>query len=684
MFTDMVGFSALSQRNEALALELLEEHRKLLREIVPRHDGREVKTMGDGFLFEFSSALAGVRAALEIQRCLHDRNQSLPGPRHVRLRIGIHVGDVVASGGDIHGDGVNLAARIEPLAAPGGVCVSQAVFEQVRNKVDVSFSSLGETGLKNIELPMQVQRIVMPWESAGSATRTRGKPASLHRAIAGGVVLAGLALAFWQPWRKSSPPPPAGAQSTAPNVSTTAPIDAKSVAVLAFANLSDDKANEYFSDGVSEELLNVLSKIPGLKVSSRTSAFSFKGRPVPISEIAKQLGVAYVIEGSVRKSGDRLRITAQLIDATSGFHVWSDNFDRDTKDVFAIQSEVANQVLAALKLKLQADGGIKAAQGGTENLEAYDLILRGRYHWNKRTAADLRRAIGYFEQAIEKDPKYAHAYAGLALSYVLLPSYAAVPTNEANSKARAAARRALELDDRLGEAHTALGSCAASDGDLVAAAVEYREALRLNPNYPTTHHWYGNLLSAEGNYEEALVETRKALALDPLSPVIQCTVGTMLYWLDRVDEAFVEVDKALELSPDFAPAYTMRGELFVKQGKFGEAIAEFEKVRKLTAGSPNGLGDLGHAFARAGRADDANQVLVQLKDFAAGGSAVASELAYVYEGLGNLDEALFWMERALQNREVTLRWVRANNPRWRDLATDPRGMALLDKFEPKK
>ncbi len=342
MFTDMVGYSALSQRNEALALELLEEHRSVLRGLFPKHQGTEIKTTGDGFLVEFASALAAVRCAVEIQRALAGRNQAQPAEREVRIRIGIHLGDVVRSAGDVHGDGVNIAARIEPLAEAGGICISNSVYDQIENKVEHALVRLSRPELKNIQASVQVYKLVLD----GARPAAAAAPNRRRQAIALGVVVllvAGLLLMLKFGARPKSA---TSATNAIPNATGQ-----KSIAVLPFVNLSADKADEYLSDGMTEELLNVLAQVPGLRVPGRSSSFAFKGRTEDniFRKVGEQLHVTTVLEGSVRKVGDKLRITAQLINVADGFHLWSQTYDRDMKDILAVQTEVAQQVSRCCK-----------------------------------------------------------------------------------------------------------------------------------------------------------------------------------------------------------------------------------------------------------------------------------------------------------------------------------------------
>src|SRR5437016_10034821 len=421
MFTDMVGYSALAQRDDKVALELLEEHRRLLREIFPRFNGTEIKTIGDAFLVEFGSALEAAQCAIEIQRTLAKRNHDVTSDRRIELKNGIHIGDVVHREGDVYGDVVNIASRIEALAGAGGICVSMDVERQIRNALEARFEKFGSAELKNIKLPMELFRIVLPWETGTKAevgaSRNFSKKSSLL-VTAAAVVLVSLLFAWWFMHRSSQNSQPAATvrANALPASPPTAP-DQKSVAVLAFVNLSDDKGSEYFSDGISEELLTVLQKIPGLHVAARTSAFSFKGKNATAQEIGEKLGVAHLVEGSVRKSGNSVRIAARLTRADTGQELWSENYTRNLKDVFAVQTELALTIVeqlrgrfggadagSAAKEKIQAE--VQAAEkGGTKNVEAHELYLQGRFHENRHSDKSTREALTAYQRAAELDPR---------------------------------------------------------------------------------------------------------------------------------------------------------------------------------------------------------------------------------------------------------------------------------------
>ncbi|MFO1514510.1 MAG: adenylate/guanylate cyclase domain-containing protein [Verrucomicrobiota bacterium] len=1063
MFTDLVGYSALAQRNESLALELLEEHRRLLRPLFPKHHGREVETAGDAFLVEFSSALAAVRCAVEIQECLAGRNRMSPPERAIHLRIGVHVGDVVHKDGKVMGDAVNIAARIQPLAKAGGICVSNAVFEQVQNKLDRRFASLGVPELKNIKLPVTVHRVIMPGEDATSRTspgnsggKSRGwmkvaLPTVIIAVVAGlwvwqsrrqresavlpapvaaaplsearklaqqaralidddplavrenyrlaeefgqravqldptdadawatlaraslsmvagryddtparresargqaerairlapdsleaGLAMAGYLLVSrqfadaekrarellrrfpdnpqvlallaesldrqgrsaethdllrqhtntpaglvlfrdweaydcfdrgalveadslldqlfaakptansyltrllvdWTGWgdlpaasaflekipsqllledafahhaayvwmelgqtekalealrriprdfleekrvvrpkglvagrvlqaagrtaaaevewrqalalvdkRLATEPgradwvrlkalllaylgqkadaqkqltlwqemsgapanddssrsieiqmalgnreeairgfqsvitPRKGRWLSSLNVLRHDPLfapirsdvrvqdmiakgedwlkslheaaartssaaataaDQKSIAVLAFANLSDDKANEYFSDGISEELLNVLSKVPGLKVSARTSAFSFKGRNVPIPEIAQQLGVAYVVEGSVRKAGDKVRITAQLIKATDGFHVWSDTFTRDLKDVFAVQDEIAGLIAQNLSLKLGA-GSPKAPV----DPEVFRLYLAGRKEWSQRTETSLASAEKLFTQAIALDPNFARAHAGLADVWMIRADQLEREGKDATKEYEQGAvflDRALQLDPELAEAWATRGNYLLHKEKFLEAEQAFQRALALNPNYASAHQWYGRLLFTLGKIDAGLGELELATRLDPLSPIIMSNYGMFLGFARRWPESLAVCDRALAIQPDFEQALGMRAYALAYLGRSSEALtvarATFKSLATNAPPDPNGNSSWIKLLAAAG--DRANAARLAAPILAANPEDSSVEVFSLFLAVNRPEDGFAYLER---------------------------------------
>src|ERR1700731_4078671 len=430
MFTDMVGYSALSQRDDKLALELLEEHRQLLRAIFPRFNGTEIKTIGDAFLIEFNSALEAAQCAIEIQRTLAKRNHDVTAERRIELKIGIHIGDVVHRGGDVYGDGVNIASRIEPLAGAGGICVSMDVERQIRNALEARFEKLAPTDLKNISVPMDLFRIVLPWERD---TRLRAEPqktaqsATTRRMPWHEVVLALLLIAaliaggfFFLRHRASQ-------QAT--NAAASSPVGSvleKSVAVLPFENLSEEKANAFFTDGVQDEILTDLARIADLKVISRTSVMQYKsGAQRNLREIGQQLGVSHVVEGSVQRAANKIRVNAQLIDDRTDTHLWAQTYDRDLADVFAIQSEIAKAIADQLQAKLSPNEKKAIEQPPTTDLAAFDLYTRAKSllltaSFSVTGVPDTGKAIELLDEAVKRDPSFFDAYCQLARAHEFL------------------------------------------------------------------------------------------------------------------------------------------------------------------------------------------------------------------------------------------------------------------------
>jgi adenylate cyclase len=685
MFTDMVGYSALAQRDDKVALELLEEHRRLLREIFPRFHGTEIKTIGDAFLVEFGSALEAAQCAIEIQRTLAKRNHDVTSDRRIELKIGIHIGDVVHREGDVYGDGVNIASRIEALAGAGGICVSMDVERQIRNALEARFEKFGSADLKNIKLPMDLFRIVLPWEKGAelSAKRTSKKSPVLVAAV---VLIILALLAGWWWMGRSSKNQQLVAAHVLPAVPANAP-DQKSVAVLPFVNLSDDKGSEYFSDGVSEELLTVLQKIPGMHVAARTSAFSFKGKNATAQEIGQKLGVAYLVEGSVRKSGDAVRIAARLTRADTGEELWSENYTRDLKDVFAVQTELAQTIVEQLRGRFGGAGGGSAAKekiqaevqaaekGGTKNVEAHELYLQGRFYENRHSEKSAREALAAYQHATELDPGFALAWAGVAGTHVWLAAFSTQggqKTFDANlSSARDAVTRALSIEPNLPEALLARGSIETNfDFNWNGAAQTLSKALALAPADPNIVIAAGNLEIARGNMDRAIELYRKAVDLDPVNPQARAFLAFNLAVTKRFAEARAEFPRVVELNPAAPWAHAGLGLSYLLEGKFEEAVTATEGE----AGEWARL--LIVACARWGqkKIPEADAALAQLTDGFA--ETAAYQIAEVYAYRGDKDKTFEWLERARRQRDPGLTGLR-KDPLTVNIQNDPRWNAFL-------
>ncbi len=428
----------------------------------------------------------------------------------------------------------------------------------------------------------------------------------------------------------------------------------RSIAVLPFANMSADPENDYFSDGMAEELLNALTRIRGLHVAARTSCFAFKNRNEDVRTITQQLDVGTVLEGSVRKSGSRLRITAQLIDARNGYHLWSETYDREMVDIFEIQEDISRSIVGALEVKLAHGNERPVIERRTDDLQAYNLYLKGRYRWNQRTDAGLRGASACFEEAIRRDPDYALAHAGLADALTLqgIAEYGLLPPSVAMPRAKQAAQRALELDPRMAEPHTTLGHIAGFyDWRWVEAEREFRRSIELKPDYAFAHHWYALLLAAQARHDEAIAAEHRALELEPLSLIINKNVGTIYYYARRYAESIEQYRRALELAPDFTRTRLYIGLAHVAEGAYDAAFAEYDRALTLSGRNSVVLAAIGHAQAMAGDRAAAAAVLDEFEQRRAADEYVpAFNSALVHAGLGDVGAACDWLERALAER----------------------------------
>jgi len=472
---------------------------------------------------------------------------------------------------------------------------------------------------------------------------------------------------------------------TSSKQSEGAELPAKSIAVLPFENLSHDPDNTYFADGIQEEILTRLAKVADLKVISRTSTQHFKSSPDNLPQIAKQLGVANILEGSVQKVADQVRVNVQLINATTDAQLWAESFDRQLTDIFRIESEIAKTIADTLQAKLTGSEKRALAAQPTENSQAHEFYLKGRYFWNKRTANDLKTATTYFQQAIDKDSNYALAYAGLADSYGLLPDFGAGSPQESYPPARTAATKAIKLDDTLAEAHTALAwVLLAYDLDFDGSTREFRRAIELNPNYAMAHHWFGNgPLMRSGRFDDAITECKRAVELDPLSLINNTDLGNTYSSARRYDEAIEQLRKTLEIDPGFYDAHYSLGQALELKGDIVGAMAEYQKARALND-DPQVLALLGHAYASSGYKTEAVKILEQLKELSKQRYVSAYSLAIVYLGLGDKEEALRWLEKSYQDRAgIDITTIKVD-PFLDPLRGDPRFEELVAKvFAPK-
>ncbi|MBS4028900.1 MAG: tetratricopeptide repeat protein [Ignavibacteriales bacterium] len=588
MFTDMVGYSAMIQKNESLALALLKKQEELLHPIFQKYGGDEVKKTGDGYLVEYASALEAVNCAVEIQRTLHEYHSATEHETQFQIRIGIHIGDVVHRDGDVFGDGVNIAARVEPLAAAGGICITEDVFHQIQNRNEFKVVRLGKGQLKNINFPIGLYIIILPWDKKYSTSFAR---ASFYfhkkKKLLLLVVFILLAIIISLLWKDRNTKIKLG--------------DEKSIAVLPFKNLSVDVGNEYFSDGITEDIIAQLSKMSSVKVISRTSVMQYKNTNKNIRTIGEELGVTTILEGSIRREGNNIRIVAQLIDAGKDKHLWAETYDAKLENIFSIQSDVAQKIGIALRAQLSSDERVRIEKVATKNLEAYNEYLKGKYFWNIRNEESIRKSVTYFERAIQLDSSFAQAYTGLANAYIVLGDWGYTPSNTAYPIAKSAAMKALSLDSLSGEAHAVFAMVHFDyDWDWIEAEKEFLRAIELNPSYATAHQWYAEFLSHMKRYDDALREIRIAQQLDPLSLIVSTIEAYVHYYGRDYEKTIMQCKKTLEMNPNSYPSYFYLYLAYRQLGLYEEAVAARKIMIPDEGGSDEDIQTLEQSFRSKG------------------------------------------------------------------------------------
>jgi TolB-like protein/class 3 adenylate cyclase/Flp pilus assembly protein TadD len=691
LFIDIVGYSQLLINQQSEQLDIL---RKIVHGTeqfrAAQAEGKLLRLpTGDGAALVFQTTPeAPALCALEISKELKKHPE-------LRVRMGIHSGPVNAvtdlnEQSNIAGAGINIAQRIMDCGDAGHILLSKHVAEdlehyprwkpylhdlgecEVKHGVRVSVVNLYTDDTGNPALP---EKFESAQQKLTEAEPKPGKPMLLAIGIGGLLVIAIFLSRFVPGMRSNEEAKRAPAEALA--------IPAKSIAVLPFGNLSRDPDNAYFVEGIQDEILTRLSKIADLKVISRTSTQKYKSAPENLRDVARELGVANILEGSVQRSNDQVRVNVQLINALTDAHLWADTYDRKLTDMFAVESEIAKTIAEMLQARLTGSEKTAISKKPTENPEAHELYLKGRFFWNKRTADDLRKSIDYFNQAIEKDPNYAQAYAGLAQSWKLLPAFNGGAPKDCFPQAEAAAKKALALDDTSSSAHAALASLKGLNGfDYPGAISEYERALQLNPNDATAHQWFANdTLANVGQNERELTEMKRAVELDPLSLVINSNLGWAYIHLERLDEAIAQLRKTVEMDGAFYYARYALGLALELKGAIPEAISEYQKAIAITE-DPVPLGMLGRLYAAQGRKDDAQKILQQLRQRREQHYTAAYSLALVYLGLGDRNEAINWLEQGYQERDgFNIGPIRVD-PLLAPLRGDPRFEALAEKIVP--
>jgi adenylate cyclase len=644
MFIDMVGYTTLGQRNESLSLALIDEQRKLIRPILLLHNGKEVKTMGDAFLVQFASVLEAVRCAYDIQRAVKEHNSLAVEEKRFLNRVGLHLGDVVEYEGDIAGDAVNVASRIEPLAENGGVCLSRQVFDHIRGKVDLQFSSIGLKKLKNVIEPIEVYKMMMPWDTEAVASFGTEK--------------------------------------------------SKRIAVLPFVNMSPDPEDEYFADGMTEEIISTISKVSQVEVISRTSVMQYKRTPKPAREVSKELEVSAILEGSVRKAGNKLRITVQLIDAEKDRHVWAESFDREFRDVFEIQSEIAQKVADSLRLRLDDRQKEDISRGPTQNMGAYNSYLAGLHYLNQTGPRAISKSIPYLEQAVGADPNFAHAYAALANAYIYLSGESISPI-EAFHKAKLYAERALSLDDQIAEAHWASANLAfQSDWNWDLADTEYKRALEISPNSAQMRQDYATFLMLVSRDDDSIREIFRAMELDPLSGLaLGIGVGVHVYGR-KYAKAIDLAKKKVKIDPSDPDGHNILAFAYLASGALDESYNELRLARRKIPqsdqekeeehlGWAGGLNPWIHAIACTvlailNKQQMLRDILHEAEEYAKKSFVAPSDLAIMHLALGNIDHAFDLLEEGIRIHETGFIFVHRSQV-FDSVRSDPRFLKLLKR-----
>jgi adenylate cyclase len=577
---DVKGYSRLMGEDDEATVRTITAYRKVITEVVQKHRGRVVDSPGDNILSEFASVIDAVSSAVEIQEELRARNAELPEDRKMEFRIGVNLGDVIHEEDRIYGDGVNVAARIESLADPGGICVSGTVFDQIESKLPLGYEFLGEQSVKNISKPVRIYKALMDPEAVGKvigeqrAEPRRGQKVALVVVTALLLIVGGLLI-----WRTAFPP-----VQVASVEKMAFPLpDRPSIAVLPFDNLSRDPEQKYFSDGLTEEIIAALSSVPKLFVIARNSTFTYKGKPVKVQQVSEELGVRYVLEGSVRKGGDKIRITAQLIDAITGNHLWAEQYDRDLKDIFTVQDEITKNIITAMQVKLTKGEEVKAASKGTKNLEAYLKYLQANELVNKINPESNALAKQLAEEAIALDPDYAWAYYILGRSNMMdVWVKASKSPKESIGKAIELVQKAIALDDTNTEAHGLLGFLFSMTNQHDKAVAEAEKAVALNPNSAYAHFIMGKTLFFAGRCEESIPEYKKAIRLNPIPPNNHLwSLGLSYANTEQYEEAIKWCEKAVRQEPNDLLARMMMTVVYSWSRQEEKARSEAAEVLRI-------------------------------------------------------------------------------------------------------
>jgi adenylate cyclase len=581
---DVEGYSRLMDDNEEATVQTLSAYRNAINDLVQQYRGRIVDTPGDNILSEFTSVVDAVNCAVEIQRELAERNADLPENRKMQFRIGVNLGDIIEEEGRIYGDGVNIAARVEAMAEAGGICISGRAYDQVENKLGLEYENLGEHQVKNIARPIRVFRVLsFPGAAAHRVVKAKKtlerKWRKISLAVAAVLVVALAAAIIWNLYLQ-----PASVEVASVDRMAHPLPNEPSIAVLPFENISGDPGQDYFSDGLTDQIISTLSKLRGLFVISRSSTFTYKGKPVKVQKVAEDLGVKYVLEGSVQRSADRIRITAQLIDATTGHHIWSEGYDREPKDIFAIQDDITIKITSALSVELtEGDQARLWAKNQTTNIRAYEKMLQGSDYIFRYTKEDNATARRLYEEAIALDPMYANAYAALGWTHFWDARFGWIDSRAESIKmAFKYAQKAIELNDTVDFAYTLIGGVYFLKRQYEKAIAEGERAVALNPNGAMNYCSLAGFVGCSGRWDESVELAKKSIRLQPFAPAnYYHWLGRAYFMTGQLDESIATWKKALHVNANYLPAYAFLAACYSTLDRKAEAESAAKEVIRI-------------------------------------------------------------------------------------------------------
>jgi TolB-like protein/Tfp pilus assembly protein PilF len=633
MFSDIVGYSALMHESEKKAFRILEKNRNLHKTLIDLYHGKYLKEIGDGTLACFESASDAVRCATELQRVAREDPD-------LKLHVGIHLGEVIFSKDDVFGDGVNIASRIDAAAKEGEIYISEDVWKNIKNKEDINTEYLGKQKFKNFKEPIGLYKISAdPPKTKKWKIRLEHK--SLKKVFVGILILMVISASYYI------------YTSFEDNIASK--VYDNSLVVLPFKNIVGDDEGEYFADGVTESIRSHLSKIKTLKVISGVSAAQYREPDKSATQIAAELEVVYLLVGSAQKFENNLQITVELINAIEDITIWSDIYKRELTDLFVIQSDIANEVADAMQAHITSEEYERITDIPTPNLEAYDLYVKGRYFWNKRTENDLLKSLDYFEDAIKIDPGFALAWSGKADTYNMLCGYGYMRSIDGHREAKIAAEHALELNPKSAEAYTALGWVNAFyNYDWAESMSSFELALEYEPSYSTAHSWYAWILVIQGNYDLAQQHILIARSLDPLSNIILASAGWIFYVSGSYEKAHDLFNSAIELNPDFPRFHMWMGWNYMVNHQYDSALLHLEKAVVLSNRHPQYLSGLGFCYGAAGQKDKAGEVLNEIMETSEKRYVSNYDIGLGLLGTGQEKLAIEFLEKAYQERDV---WI---------------------------